>query len=210
MERDGCGWKPNALMHDDVKKGKSMSRRMMLSLSLLVILQTTLIAQTAQKYIPPCPCYSLQLGPEVQTVKVGSPISINVMVTNTVDHEVSIEQNSRHPGDVYFVDVIGSQGVRQKKTDNYSRVTNLRHSKVSGESARPMAYRDENGTTHIETYRGSGEPLRTIKPGDHVKYTILLNDLYSLDKAGTYTVQLKRTEGTTRIDSNVVTVTVTN
>ena len=101
----------------------------------MTILQTTLTAQTAQKVRPPCPCYSIQVSPAAQTVKVGDPIMIEVMATNAVDHEIYIYQNSRHPGDFYFVDVKDAQGARQKKTDEYSRVTNLLHSKVSGESA---------------------------------------------------------------------------
>ena len=188
-----------------------MSKIMMLSLSILAILQTTLTAQTAPKVISTmCPCYSMQISPAAQTVKIGDPITINVKVTNTVDHEIYIQQNSRRPGDLYFVDVKNAQGVRQKKTGDYSRVTNLLHSKVSRESIRPTAYRDKDGTMHIETYGGSGEPLRTVKPGDNVKDTVLLNILYGLDEVGTYTIQLKRIEGKSEIDSNVVTVTVTN
>jgi hypothetical protein len=194
-------------MHDDVRKGKSMPQIIMLSLGVLAFLQATV---TPQKIIPPCPCYSLQVSPEQQTVKIGEPININVKVTNTAAHDIYVDQNSRHPEDLYFVDVKDAKGVRQKMTDRYSDITSLLHTHESRESPRPSAYRDKNGTVHITTYRGSGEPVRTVSPGSEVKSTIRLNDLYSLDKAGTYTIQLKREEGKAEIDSNVVTVIVTN
>ena len=62
---------------------------------------------------------------------------------------------------------------------------------------------------HIETYGGSGAPPRIVKPGDNIKDAIHLSDLYSLDKVGTYTVQLKCMGGKSEIVSNVVSVTVT-
>jgi hypothetical protein len=194
-------------MHDDVRRG-TMLKIMMLSMSILAILPTAIQAQTA--HMTMCPCYTLRISPAEQTVRIGEPIIIHVVVTNTVDHEIYMEKNSRRPGDLYFVDVKDTHGIRQKKTDDYSRVTNLRHSKVSGEIARPTAYRDKDGIEHIDTYRGSGEPLRTVKPGDNVEDSIPVNDLYILDKAGTYTLQLKRIEGKTEIDSNTITITVTN
>jgi len=162
----------------------------------------------AQKIIPPCPCYSIQVSPGEQTARIGDPVTINVLLANTVEHEIYVPQNSRHPGDLYFVDVRDAGGVRQTMTDRYSDITNLLHAQVSGESPRPTAYRDKNGTMHIETYSGSGEPVRVVQPRGKAEDAILLNDLYRLDKVGTYTVQIKQIVGKQEIDSNVVIVKI--
>ncbi len=184
-----------------------MPQIMILSLSILAVLQA---AVAPQKVITSCPCYSLQVSPQQQTVKIGEPVNLNFKVENTADHDIYVDQNSRHPEDLYFVDVKDAKGVRQKMTDRYSDITNLLHARESRESPRPSAYRDKNGAVHITTYRGSGEPARIVKLGGQVKGTIRLNDLYSLDKSGTYTIQLRRREGKAEIGSNVVTVIVTN
>jgi hypothetical protein len=184
-----------------------MQQILMLSLSILAILQA---AATPPKAIPPCPCYSLLASPAQQTVKIGDPIKVEIAATNTMDHDIYVPQSIRHPEDLYFVDVKNAKSVRQKMTNRYSEIANLLHARESGESPRPTAYRDKNGTVHIETYQGSAPPPRIVKPGQTVMDTILLNDLYSLDKAGTYTVQMKKRVGQKEIVSNVVTIKVTD
>jgi hypothetical protein len=167
-------------------------------------------AAMAKMVLPACLCYSIQLGPVEQTVTIGDPLGIEVTVANTTDHDIQLARNSRYPEDLYFVDVRNANGIRQKMTDRYSDITNLLHYQVSGEIRRPTAYRDKNGTVHIETYGGSGEPTLIVKPGGEVKVTIPLNRLYELDEAGTYTIQIKQMAGKDEIDSNVVTVKITN
>jgi hypothetical protein len=159
----------------------------------------------AQKIIPPCPCYSIRVSPMEQTVTIGDPVAIEVVLTNTVDHDIYVDQNSHHPSDLYFVDVKDTNGVRQKMTSRYSEITALLHAKESG-MAQSGLFRSQDGTIHIYTYRGSGEALRIVKPNETVKDTFPLNDLYVFDKSGTYSVQLKQAVGKEEIDSNVVTI----
>jgi hypothetical protein len=95
-------------------------------------------------------------------------------------------------------------------TAHYSEITDLLHAKVAGQTEKPRLFRGEDGTVHLRTYRGSGEPLLILKSGDKAKVTVLINDLYKLDKFGSYSIQLKRMEKKEELDSNVVTVKVTN
>jgi hypothetical protein len=140
-----------------------------------------------------------------QTVKIGDPITVEVVLTNTVDHDIYVEQNSLHPSDLYFVDVKDTSGVRQKMKPSYSEITSLLHAKESGEPQSGFL-RNEDGKITVRTYRGSNEGLLIVKPKETVKVTFPLNDLYRLDKSGTYSVQLKQAVGKEEIDSNVVTV----
>jgi hypothetical protein len=180
---------------------------MILSLSILAVWPAAAIAQ---KVVGPCPCYTLQVGLGTQAVKLGDRISIEVTISITVDHEIFIEQNTRDPGAVYFVDVRDTSGVRQDMTASYSQTTGLLHAKEAGLPETSGLFRGEDGKVYLRTYRFSNEPVRIVKPGGKAKATILLNDLYRLDKVGTYTIQLKQRVGKEEIDSNIVSVAITN
>jgi hypothetical protein len=178
--------------------------------SLLVLVASWHGTAMAQKIPSICPCYSIQVDPSEQTVRIGNPARINVEVTNTVDHDIYVEQDSRNPGALYFVDVKDSSGVRQKMTDAYSETTSLLHAKEAGLPNNSGLFIGEDGKVHLRTYRGSNEPLLIVKPGQKVSVSILLNDLYRLDKVGTYTVQIKKIEGKEEMVSNVVIVGIAN
>ena len=164
----------------------------------------------AQKIPSTCPCYSIQVGPTEQAVKIGDPARINVEVTNTVDHDIYVQQDSRNPGSLYFVDVKDLSGARQRMTDSYADTTSILHAREAGVPETSGLSRGEDGKIYLRRYRGSGEPIRILKPGEKASAAILLNDLYKLDKVGTYTVQIKRVEGAKEMDSNVVIIKITN
>ncbi len=166
--------------------------------------QAPVMAKKTKSY---CPSYSIQVSPMEHTVKIGDPIIVEVVLTNTVDRDIYVEQNSLHPSDLYFVDVKDTNGVRQKMTSSYSETTALLHAKESGVPQSGL-FRGEDGKIYLRTYKGSNEGLRIVKPKETVKVTFPLNDLYRLDKSGTYSVQLKQAVGKEEIDSNVATVNV--
>lgn len=152
------------------------------SVLIAIIAAVTCVCGTAQTHNTP---FVLAINTDTPTVKSGSAVSINILMTNTSGHDVSCTKAYTKNGVnmSYRYDVIGPSG------------------KPAGERARK----------HPELEAGSIYPC-TLGPGKSsvIASTSIISALFDMSKPGKYSVQVsRRVEGAAPIRSNKIQITVT-
>lgn len=153
---------------------------------LSITFMTVIVAATAlaQNDLEP---FSIQINTSKQTVKAGSAVSIQILMTNTGSHEVDCTSTPKDDLDrAYQYDVRDSSGQTVAAVER----------NVPEES---------NG--------GWGRP-RSIKPGETCEaFGEFISNSYDLSKPGTYSIQVSRRISSDPKDgvvkSNIITITVT-
>jgi len=147
------------------------------------------------------PSFSLtiRLESNVTSSIQGSPNELVIITKNTSDHRILLRTEKgvrEQAGSVYKVDVNDSTGASPRATE-FGRLTKIR------EDAPPLL-------ASTSTPRQGGESL-SLKPGEDWWDTIRLHRLYTLNKPGQYTIQVRRWDDETKtwVKSNTVTLTVT-
>jgi hypothetical protein len=135
--------------------------------------------------------FALKLVATNETVKAGSEARIEITFTNTSDRDIHL---SRPPGDVPDAEFSYDFEVRDEKG---GLVPETRYGQLFKE--------------HHGRIRGSWIS-RTLKPGDSIKETSIVNLLYDFSLPGKYTIQVSHdlTEGSSKgkVKSNTVTIVV--
>jgi hypothetical protein len=120
--------------------------------------------------------------------KAGSQIRVEVVLTNTSDHEIGILKSA--PEADYMVEVRDANGNMAPDTDFGRRQKDPASVKVS-----------------------SATPLYSLKPGESLHDEIQIERLYKISGPGKYSIQASRTVpeemGSGVVKSNMVNVTVT-
>lgn len=136
--------------------------------------------------------FALKLVASNETVKAGSEARIEITFTNTSDRDIHL---SRPPGDVPAAELSYSFEVRDEKGE---LVPETRYGQLFEE--------------HHGRIRGSWIS-RTLKPGESIKETSLINQLYDMSLPGKYTIQVSHDmpegSGKGKVKSNTVTIVVT-
>jgi hypothetical protein len=138
------------------------------------------------------PSHSLTLTTSQDAVRVGSPILVNVTVTNFTDREMIDSMIKGEPIPKYAVvmDIRDSQGNARPDTEEYRQLKK----------------------SMLENPRRTGSvAFSSLKPGESDHDTIEVNRYFDMSEAGIYTIQLREPDfdGKPGVKSNAITVTVT-
>ena len=130
--------------------------------------------------------------------KPGFPAGLTIRTKNISDHRILLrteEASKEHAGSIYKLDVRDSTGAPPPDTD-FGQLT--RNRDLSPLTSLPPG-----------TPRGGGLSL-SLKPGETWADCVMLRTVFTLNKAGQYTIQVRRwdDETNTWVASNVVTVAV--
>ena len=153
------------------------------------------------------PRFSINIKAEVSKVKTGSDLRIDLLVTNTSDHIISLGKTlAPDTGEVTReVDVFDAGGKPAPQTKMY-RVLKGK------ESPEEIVHPAENGkASWVETSRRVFTISSVdVKPGDSIDDRILLGKLFDFSKPGNYTVQVREYDylSQTYVKSNTITVTI--
>lgn len=132
--------------------------------------------------------FSLMIRPLQNVAKVGSQIRVQVVLTNTSDHEIGILKSA--PEVDYLVEVRDTRGRMAPDTDFGRKQKDPASVKVS-----------------------TGSPLYSLKPGESLRDEIQIGRLYEMSVPDKYSIQVSRIVpeemGGGVVKSNMVNVTVT-
>ncbi len=133
------------------------------------------------------PPFTLTASAVNDLVKVGSAVVLNVTVTNTSNHEISIwKANSKDQGGyVYKVNVKIEKDSSPRET-TFGRRIRLHHGNLA------------NITPDDYMVGASGAPL-PLRPGKTRKDEVNVSRLYDLSQPGNYIVQVQLFDETTKI-----------
>ena len=166
--------------------------RLLLAGALLALVApySTLSAQSAQSAKP---AFSLEISMPNDVVQVGSVTTVNVVLTNTSNHEIATFRLLGW-GRGYEVDVRNTQGKRPR------------------DAREVLAEKNKGAKGPIRTMiRGGSVRTVRLQPGQSMRDEINLTQMYDLSEPGKYTIQVQRTddESKTVAKSNTIIVTVT-
>jgi uncharacterized protein (DUF58 family) len=132
--------------------------------------------------------FSLTIRLLQNVAKVGSEIRVQVVLTNTSDHEIGILKSA--PEADYIVEVRDTRGKMAPDTDFRRKQKDPASVKVS-----------------------TASPLYTLKPGESLRDEIQVERLYEMSAPGKYSIQVSRTVpeemGSGIVKSNMANVTIT-
>jgi hypothetical protein len=132
--------------------------------------------------------FSLTIRPVHDVATAGSQIRLQVVLTNTSDHDIGILKSA--PESDYIVDVRDSRGNVAPDTDFGRKQKDPATVKVS-----------------VAT------PMYSLKPGESLRDEIQIERLYKISSLGRYNIQVSRIVpeemGSGVVKSNTVNVTVT-
>lgn len=137
--------------------------------------------------------FSIKIALAQNIVKSGSEIKLQIMLTNTSDHNISVSR---------AIDDTSAEvaGYRVEVLDDRRN--------VPPETKYQRILRGEEPPTGPFTWSALGGPL---SPGKSVKDTMIVNKFFDLTKPGKYTIQVRRTDPASKVTvrSNTIEVTVT-
>ena len=146
------------------------------------------------------PPFSLTISsPPGDSVRLGLPIGLNVVTTNTSNHNINLwaeKAELEQAGATYNIVVHDATGAVPPLTE-FGHKANSR--KDVPRDTNPDVMSSGNGTGLV------------LKPGESWRDAISVNDLFILQKPGDYSIQVERFDpaSKTMVKSNTVTVTVT-
>ncbi|MGO9231209.1 MAG: hypothetical protein ACLQKA_18630 [Bryobacteraceae bacterium] len=157
-------------------------------LSTLLGLAGIMAAQDPQ---PKKPAFSIAISAPQFAVKAGSPMVLQLTLTNTTDHDLNVSHAHINGTLLRYMDV-----------------------KVFDKDGQPVAETDYGMGLHgrrLWPIFGDAGTSESIKPSEAVHEESDLNKEFDLSKPGKYTVQAERMDSTVRevVKSNVITFTVT-
>ncbi len=157
--------------------------------------QTEQAAKTTQPAQDMKPTFSIKITAVEDAVKSGSEVAVKFILTNTSNHEISIPWIMRRGGGIKL-DVRDGQGKLVRGIKEYIAEKN----KGSGRSHPSRAVINAGSVAAVH-----------LRPGQTTSEDLFVSDMYDLHQAGTYTIQVQRTddESKTIVSSNTIAVTVT-
>jgi hypothetical protein len=144
------------------------------------------------------PVLSIRISAEHASVKLGSPIRLNVMLMNTSNHDVNIVQSLK--GGEYKVDMRDADG------------------KLARDSSFGYIHNGHIAQTDMEPSRISSGDLADslvgglIKAHDTMPWVLTATRFYEISQPGKYAIQIERPDPenpSVSVKSNTITVTVT-
>lgn len=155
---------------------------------------STMLAQTGAGAKHPVASFSLHISTPEAVVKAGAAVPIDIVITNTSDHEIAIgRSNGPMQGEFHHeLHVLDSSGKAVARTK-------WGH-KLKGEVG--------PGEDSVITF---SDVIGTLQPGQTLKDGLFANAIFDLTHPGKYTLQIERIDADTKavVKSNVITVTVT-
>lgn len=135
--------------------------------------------------------FSIAITVEPTTVKTGSPLTVNVILTNKSKDTIYLDVSAQWMAELDFrIEVRDDQG-------NLAAVTDYGRNVIKHEGGIPI----------VENYMG----VAVLHPGETLKREISISKLYNLNRPGKYTIQAQRIDDNkAAAKSNTVTVTVTS
>jgi hypothetical protein len=164
-------------------------------LSMLIVLAALVASAHAQAVQPD---FSLAITHPHTPIKLGSPIPLEITITNVSTHELDISLG--YPIEFQFgIDVVDSQGASSVQLTDFGR--RIR----SGETGKGPGIGFSGGGI------GTRKPGSGLKPGQSLKVEALVDRSYDFSRSGEYKIQVYRSDPASKtvVKSNVVTVTVT-
>ena len=146
----------------------------MKSTLLLPLVMATALSAPCQQKKP----FTLTIHPEHHTVKVGQPVVIDAVKTNTSDSALNLAPTN-NPAEYYDMDVM-HDGVKAEPTANLQKLK-------------------ADGGRHMTSML-----LSTVKPGKSMKESVGVSQYYDMSQPGAYTVCFHQNG----VSSNTVTVLV--
>ena len=145
----------------------------------------------AQEAQPKKPAFSLSITARQATAKAGSPVALQLTLTNTTEHDLEVGRGFINGTLLRYMDV-----------------------KVLDKDGQPVADTDYGLGLHGRRPGPIGGGVgfsEKIKPGEAIHEEADLSKEFDLSKPGKYTVQAERMDSTIRevVKSNVITFTVT-
>ena len=137
---------------------------------------------------------SLTIRAANRTVKVGSPVWVDVTEANNSDQMVAVgrerPQNMDQGGESFRVDVWNSKGLRPPETAFYRKI--LGHLTP-----------EEKANFSASDLRTSSGIAMFLKPGTSITDRIDIGRLYDLSIPGAYTIQVQLPGGSNKITVNI-------
>jgi hypothetical protein len=143
-----------------------------------------------KKYSTKATC-SLAIRPLESTVKVGSPIVIEAITTNTSNYVLN-NSHPRNPGEYYSFDV-RLNGVPAPETEILQMMVKPGNNAPEKKSSGPLAGR------HVTSY-----VFEDLPPHQAFRQTVSVSEYFDMREPGEYTIQL----ALGKVKSNVVKVAV--
>jgi len=166
-------------------------------MTIITFLLTALLAmqgvdQTQQKP----PVISLAISSMQDVIKAHAQVTVETVLTNISDHEISTFQGSGS-AQGYDVVVRDAQGKPPRSASDYL----AEQAKKDRDAGRPFRAIIRQGSAHTVQ----------LKPGQNLKDRIEISAFYDLSQPGKYTIQVSRKdpESKTDVNSNMITVTLT-
>jgi len=147
--------------------------------------------------------FSITISAAPDVVRAGSDVRLNIMFTNTSEHEIRL------------ITVVGGKeffNLVQVLSDRGAAVPTTRHGRdLMGVSSTPEVLPQRRSYFPRDFSGGLSLIGSPIAPGKTRDDDIVVSALYDLSRPGKYTVQVNRFDETTNafVKSNKITITVT-
>lgn len=138
--------------------------------------------------------YSITIAAPQNPVKAGSEVAVDIVVTNTSDHEIVVSR---------------SNAEKRAELSGYTVEVWDQKQRLTPESEYGLELKGQ-GTPAGPVVTVNSDLLFTVQPGKQLKDTLIVSKLRDMSRPGTYTVQVQLSRPETGIlaKSNKITVTV--